>query len=195
MQIETYEIEEVNSEIAEMAADSEAGELIAKLGLDGQKNLFNADTATRLPYRRLTEEEDFVYSVLCPVKSPLEKFGSEIIPLRVLQVAAHAKECGFFKRIEVWSPKMASVKDPVLVGIKAGVSYGEEEFILARWGKELDPIEKMIPVARRVWADRTLAALQGIASDVQQHMAKVTAMAGINAIPKSIQEPSFYYSL
>jgi len=49
MQVETYEIEEIKDELGIMAADSEAGDLIEKLGLEGQKKLFNGETVTRMP--------------------------------------------------------------------------------------------------------------------------------------------------
>lgn len=47
MKVETYEIEDArSSEASAMAHDSEALELIEKLGLEGQKRSANSDTAT-----------------------------------------------------------------------------------------------------------------------------------------------------
>ena len=194
MQIETYEIEEVNNDLAAMAADSEALELIDKLGLDGQKSLANGDTATRMPYRRLTKEEDFVYSMLCPVRTELGRFRSEIIPLRVLQVAAHAKETGMFKRFEVWSPEYASIKDPVLFGVRTpdGQSWGDEYFILARWGKELDPIEKMIGLARKMWSQKMRAKLAEIRAELDADLRMVEATDGFETVPAKFESPSYY---
>jgi hypothetical protein len=194
MQVETYEIEEIKDELGIMAADSEAGELIEKLGLEGQKKLFNGETVTRMPYRAMTAEEEFVYSFLCPVKTTLEKFGTEAIPLRVLQVASHAKESGFFKQLYVWSPKLATVKDPVLVGIiPHPQGWVEQQIILARWARELDPLDKLIPLAKKMWAAQKKQALTKIKTEVDAGLREIDAMESVpDAIPENIGMPTFY---
>jgi hypothetical protein len=88
MKVETYEVEEVKGELETMAADSEAIELCQKLNLQGQLSRTNIGTATRNPYRLMSCEEMFVYSLLCPKKVELRQYKDGPIPLRVLQVAA-----------------------------------------------------------------------------------------------------------
>lgn len=192
MNVETFEIEEVKDEAGIMASDSEAQELIIKLGLEGQKTLLNTETVTRLPYRQMTVDEMFTYSILCPRKSKLKEFSSEIIPVRVLQVAAHALECGFFTEIWVWSAEMASVKDPVLVGITKDKNTqwgGELHYLLARWGKELEPLEILFEKAKQM----RLRYLKGKAATI---IHEVNAWAqGISEhlpLEKLQSEPHFY---
>lgn len=194
MKIETYEVEEVNNELAAMAADSEALEIIDKLGLAGQKALANGETATRHPYRRMTKEEHFVYSMLCPVSSPLKDFKSETIPLRVLQVAAHAIDCGMFKSLVIWSPEYASIKDPVLVGIATppGQTWGDAFYILARWGKELDPMETMLPMARKIWSRKMRAKYAQIKAEIAADERMIDATESSDTVPTKYEPPSFY---
>lgn len=193
MEVETYEIEEVSSEAGQMAADHEAMELIEKLGLEGQKTLLNTDTTTRVPYRRMQKDEDFCYRMLCPKKSKLEDFKSEMIPVRVLQVAAYAKELGVFKRIEVWHPEYASVKDPVLVGVMTPeVGYGEHEYILARWAKELIPVSELLPEAFKLWRGKAKSAIHKIRAELDAYERGVDACSEHEALPEKIEFPSFY---
>lgn len=91
MLVETFELEEVAEQPPELEAEAVA--LIEKLGLDGQQ--------TRIPYRKMTEEETFVYGILCPMRTPLKKYKEGPIPLRVLQVAAHATDVGMLDRKSV----------------------------------------------------------------------------------------------
>lgn len=139
MPVETYECSETASEPIEIA--EEAIDLIEQLGLDGQRELVTPrdgdDRGSRLPYREMTRDERFVYSVLCPNSVKLAAYKQAPIPVRVLQVAAHAKD--HFGELVVWDKENAEEKDPVLVGIKGNYPYGNYRiFILARWGDELE---------------------------------------------------------
>jgi hypothetical protein len=170
MLVETYEVEETTSDAAVMAADSEAAEIIAKLELTGQQKLLNPDTVTRFPYRKMTKQEGLVYGVLCPVRSKLCDYADGIIPIRVLQVAAHVIELGFCQRVEVWHPESADIKDPVLVGIN-GPEYGDREiYILARWGAELPPFSELLQIATDMWKQKRRAALGVIKSRVEAEL-------------------------
>lgn len=171
MLVETYEVEEATSEAAALAADHEATELIQKLGLSGQMKLTNPDTVTRFPYRKMTKEEQQVYTVLCPVHARLEAYADGIIPIRVLQVAAHVIELGFCDRVEVWHPESADIKDPVLVGVK-GPEYGDRQFyILARWGAELPPFRELKELATQLWRGKRKSALAKIRSQIDAEIA------------------------
>lgn len=156
MEVETYEALEVTS--AGVECDAEAVKLIDELELDGQKSLVKAD-GKRVPYRAMTATEFFVYSTLMTQRAKLKDYRVDSIPLRVLQVAAHAKP--LYKRIEVWhAPEGADVKDPVLVGIVQGnpqYDWDEKQHILARWGDVLVPLSDLLKTALAAWKRATRA--------------------------------------
>src|SRR5690606_31479142 len=97
MQVETYEVNETLSDgTVEQMSDPESLALIEQLGLRGQETLLGKREAgddvavVRCPYRRMSAEEQNVFAVVCPQVTSLEEYASGPIPLRVLQVAAHA---------------------------------------------------------------------------------------------------------
>lgn len=148
MLVETYEVPEVDVE-GQVECDAEAIALIESLGLEGQQKLLRKNeeddsATTRCPYRKMTKEEAFAYKQLCPEVTSLHKYADGPIPLRVLQVAAHGKE--FFQKLEVWHPKNADEKDPILVGINSSGNT-TERFILARWGEVLEPLSDCLAEA------------------------------------------------
>ena len=201
MLVETYEVEESKDEMALLAADSEAMELINKLGLDGQKSLSDADTDTRFPYRKMTREEGLVYGLLCPVKTPIEKYRDGLIPLRVLQVAAYAKETDFLDSITVWHPENADIKDPVLVGskkVKTGpgeYQYNTELYLLARWGAELPSFDEMRKLAVKMWVNTSKVKLKAIQMEIENAIRNVESFADNGLIPKMSESPYFSFSL
>lgn len=144
MQVETYEVTEVDS-VGTVECDQEAVALIEQLGLDGQKKLLKKGddgTTTRCPYRKMTADEKFIYEKLMPRKTKLYDYSDGPIPVRVLQVAAHAVD--LFEFVYVWHPENGDEKDPVLVGVNGEeFSTQREFFILARWGEELAPLSEL----------------------------------------------------
>jgi hypothetical protein len=183
MLVETYEVEEATSEAAAMAADSEAAEIIAKLELTGQQKLLNPDTVTRFPYRKMTKQEGLVYAILCPVKSKLRDYSDGIIPVRVLQVAAHVSDLGFCNRVEVWHPESADIKDPVLVGVN-GPEYGDQElYILARWGAELPPFSELLTLATKMWREKRKTALAAIQGEIAAELSSGATSEKLGAMP------------
>lgn len=187
MLVETYEVEEVKTEIGNLAADSEAAELINKLGLEGQSSLLNKETVTRFPYRKMTKEEGFVYSVLCPKKTELAKYSEASIPLRVLQVAAHAKDTAFLDEMVVLYPENADIKDPVLVGYKK-VGYETHQYILARWGTELEPLSKLLPIALEKRKGQLRAKLCQFKAKIEAELASIET----EDYETLLSEPHFY---
>lgn len=176
MQVETYEAADASvSEATTLATDAAAIELIESLGLSGQKALVNGPTLTRLPYRAMEAREALVYRALCDATSKVEAFSAEAIPLRVLQVVAHARETQMFKRLEVWYPKIHKIDDPILVGVKEekhnSGSYNwtsDVYFILARWGKCLLPLEQLEAMAVDLRRKSRLTALTEISAKARQ---------------------------
>lgn len=154
--VETFEVEEVASETVECS--DEARELMEKLGLKGQQAIAGT-SGQRQPYRRMTRDEWFVYKVLCPQDTQLRDYDGEPMPLRVLQVAAHASECGMFKELRVWSRESARIKDPVLVGVGSDKNdWNKPPYILARWGDMLDEMPALLRQAREIAAEKIRAA-------------------------------------
>lgn len=182
MQVETYEVEEINSsDAATMAADSEAIELAEKMGLKGQIKLTNTTTATRCPYRRITNEEMAVYSTLFPKTTELYQYEDGIIPLRVLKVASHAKDCGYFGKLVVWHPEPGKT-DPVLIGIHVEKHPTHSfdvttEYILARWGDSLQSFEQLQAKAKKVLVERWTAKLKKTQAEIAAVIGNVEAYA------------------
>ncbi len=146
--IETFECNEVAHEPIEIA--EEASGLIESLGLEGQANYVakvNEKVTQRCPYRLITAEEMAVYRILCPEATKIEKYDAAPIPLRVLQLAAHAKVVISGVRLMVWDKVKHAVKDPVLVGEIGYEWRPEKTYILARWGEQLDAFATMMAQA------------------------------------------------
>ena len=184
MQIETYEIEDATSEASAMANDAEAIALIERLGLEGQKKQSNSITLTRCPYREMTKEEFLVYKTLFTRSCPVESFQSGTIPLRVLQVIAHAKDCNLFRRLEVWYPESARVDDPVLTGFIGPNDYTGEWYILARWGKALLPFETLKGEAIKVLRSERLDKIRETIEKCNMLLKTVPAMTTLQALSR-----------
>lgn len=159
MKVETYEAISIDvgadGAVTNEVVDAEAMALIEQLGLKGQKELLTErevggeTVTTRNPYRLITAEERAIFMAIMPRRTKLDAYGDGPVPLRVLQVAAHATE--LFDLLEVWHPAPGQ-SDPVLVGINGSAFMPRETFILARWGDELCSLDelraKAIPVIR-----------------------------------------------
>lgn len=163
---ETYELKEVSTESPEQSAEAIA--LCESLGLKGQLStmVVDAPVKTRFPYRLMTDEEHFVYSVLCPQKDRVEAYSNEPIPLEVLKTLAFAKTFTQFQRFEVWAASSRTVKDPVLVGFDS--TWGGKAYILARWGDELLPLEVLIPDALNRWWKARKDKLNEMKAEIDQ---------------------------
>lgn len=144
MKVETYEIEEGR---VEPQIEAEAIQLIEQMGLKGQRSLVvdGGESEKRIPYREMNKSERVVFEALLPKVDHVETYSAGVIPVRALQVIAHAKE--FFDRIDVRHAD--TTNDALAVGIK-GPSYAEKWSILARWGDNLLAPEKLREEAREV---------------------------------------------
>lgn len=150
MQIETFEQTEVVGGKLEDENSAEALALIETLGLHGQIAMTTKtkeNVSVRCPYRVMTKKESRVYEHLYPNKVSIENYRDSMIPLRVLQVAAHAKSLNIYKSITVWCED-GRPTDPVLVGdIKTG-EWQTETHILARWGDALESFDVLYQKAK-----------------------------------------------
>jgi len=153
MQVETYECQETAAEPIE--ATEEAIGLIESLGLEGQRSLISpADDAPakRCPYSEMSKEQRRVFEALCPTQVKVEEYSAGPIPLRALQVLAHAQSLGMFDKIQVWDRESSTVVDPVLIGCVKDATYSwtAKWFLLARWGEHLDEWPAMVRAAARI---------------------------------------------
>jgi hypothetical protein len=196
MQVETYEIEETNSESGMMAADAEAIELAESLGLKGQRQLSNPETLTRIPYPKLTAIQRLVFETLFPHKSPVEEYGEGIIPLRVLQVIAYCRQNNLYRRIEVWHPEPGK-RDPVLIGTQREHSYSwsnGEDFLLARWGDALETFEALVEKAKAKWTVLRRAEIGSAVKRAQLDLAQLETVADMvfeTGEPKTVRYEGF----
>jgi len=186
-QVELYEVEDVRQETIEQC--EEAQKLIAELGLDGQKSEATTAAVARFPFRLMTDEELFVYGQLCPSHQSLKTFADSPIPLEVLKTAAYAKNLqdSRIAYMEVWSASSVRVKDPVLVA--RDQQYSSKNYILARWGEELLPLEVLIPQAIKVWYTKRVDAINAGIATLQMELLKPCPQS----VPSGRSEP--YISL
>lgn len=187
MLVETFEVTETYSD-GSVECEAEALELIEKLGLEGQQKLVAGDGESRVrsPYRKMTKEEAVIYQALCPQESALAEFSESAIPVRVLQVAAHAVD--LFDHLIVWSAENADVKDPILVGFNGSKYSTTERFILARWGAELLPLSELAKLAGEKIRATRIKKLHEIMSIVTGAIASTKdaepeSLIGVNASP------------
>ena len=190
MQVETFELVETDNITGQPECEAEAMELIEMLGLEGQKKLFGKkeDTgeAVRCPYRVMSANERFVYENLLPVKTHLQKYESGCIPLRVLQVASHAKD--IFPFLEVWHT--ADKRDPVLTGRKE--KYGNEYFILARWDDVLEPFAKLEARAVKLFREAYKSKIKEIQAKVTAAIVVIDTVADSVLAKGEKSLPTFY---
>lgn len=182
MKVETYEVMSIDVDSENRVLDeirsSEAVQLIEELGLKGQHQFLQKESGAavvRFPYRRMTLEESRIFKVICPSETDLQDYSDGPIPLRILQVAAFAKD--FCKKVVVWHPESAVEKDPILVGKmkgRNGWEWEQEDYLLARWGDELVTLDearelamtKLAPMVRQK-VSSVHARLAAIAGDIQ----------------------------
>lgn len=152
MKVETFEQTEIVGSALETENAPEAFELIESMGLSGQRKLMNKKESgemVRCPYRKMNVKELRVYETLFPEKCEIEAYSGGMIPLRVLQVAAHAKSLGVYEKVQVWGER-SKPTDPVLVGIMKTSEWAHDTHILARWGEALESFEVLFEKAKQV---------------------------------------------
>lgn len=183
MKIETFEvisIDEQDGQVVNEQVSEEAMALIESLGLEGQRELLAEREAggeavmVRNPYRKMSGEEFAIFSAVLPRRVVIERYNDGPIPLRVLQIAAHAKD--LFDDVVIWCPADPAKPDPLLVGVKGGTTWqgntagrsGGDSFLLARWGEVLEPMDTLREQAKRL-------VIASAKASVAQARAKVMA--------------------
>ena len=180
MQIEEFTTDEVTSE-GEVESKEQVQALVEQLDLGGQKKFFESDqTASKFCYRKMTMQEFVVYDAICPQKTKLAAYGDSVIPLRVLQIAAHANSLNFFADLVVWHPTNADSRDPILVGVQSTKNqwggHDDSQYLLARWGTELLAFTECIEQARKIITTRLRTDLQEAKAQVDAKIPQIDAI-------------------
>ncbi len=191
MLVETYEVSEVDSE-GVVECEAEAVELIEKLGLEGQKSLFskNAEKPIRSPYRKMTKEEVNIYKAIFPEETELKKFSDEPIPVRVLQVAAHATQ--IYDNVYVWHSKNGDIPDPVLVG-KNGSYSSTEFYILARWGTALASFAELTKIGVKIMRENAADQINEIIEKAKTKLALLETVSDGGLAREGFYIPGVYW--
>lgn len=197
MQVETYEVTEVAETTPEQCEEARA--LTEQLGLKGQEAFYEKAAARGpvMPYRKMTAVEALVYSTLLPTMTEIEQYADGPIPLRVLQIAAHAKAClaealGADICIFVWHPENADVKGPLLVAYK-GNRYHNERYILARWGDELDEFGVLQQKAKAILKARLERTIKEGEAKLAEARAALDADAELGILTGKHKSITVYY--
>lgn len=204
MKVETYEaisIDEQDGRVVNEEVSEEALALIESLDLGGQRALIQKrivageEIQTRNPYRLITTEELAIFGALMPNREKIEDYDGGPVPLRVLQVAAHCKTADLFTKIEVWCPAPGR-DDPVLIGYAARTKEswrGEQMFLLARWGEELQSLDELRVKARGIVAARMRSAIAKAETELSNFKGSLDAK--IDAFLHGEPEETVYVSL
>lgn len=188
MQIELYKVEEVKGELDNLAADANACELIDKLNLAGQKKLVDTKTMVRVAFRRMTEVENKVYSLLFPEQTRVEKFDTEIIPIRVLEALQEATDTKQFTACEIWHSRTRK-EDPILIGLigeKNPQTWNPDymnitgRFLIARWGEALLPFEKLLEQAKKLWLNKEQVSIKRQIAEYEERLSSLKEQAEID---------------
>lgn len=174
MQIETYELEEQGSG-ADAVVEAEAMEIAQKLGLEGQLSLTKPkeDGGVRFQYPEMTAQELAVYKAVFPARTDIKRYDGGVIPVRVLQVAAHALE--FCDSVEVWHKKYPD-PDPVLVG-RIGPDYSPKKtFRLARWGEALKDFSELMKEAEEIIRAQTKEKLEDAIAEAKERLGRLDSL-------------------
>jgi phage terminase large subunit-like protein len=193
MEIETYEVTELNS-VGEVENVEETKKLVEELGLEGQEKFFKQESKSIFPYRKITAKEKLVYQTICSQKTDFKKYSDGIIPLRVLQVASHALTFGdVINAVEVWHCPNGDVKDPVLVGRK-GTEWSGEYYLLARWGEVLESFESLSKVAKQLIKTHVKGKLAEEKAEMEQFETSLDARIESDFSKGKLTDCSFYPS-
>lgn len=177
-------------------ACDEAARLIDELGLSGQQTLMHPDKqeTARCPYRQWSALEAEVYSLLCPSTDSVGDYDADAIPLRVLQVLAHAKSLDLYTEFKVIHAANPAIKDPVLLGIPTnGNTWDRSKWhLLARWGAELDEFPVLMEKAAKVKAAQLRDSCAKVRAELDAVVARINASCGNETSLLGKQTPVFY---
>ena len=158
----------------------------------------NAETMEQgLSFKRITKEEGAVYGLLCPRVSrrTAESILKDLdIPERVKELVEMTKDR--FRNYDVWEAESYQVKDPIIIGRQAQqgsngqYDFYDEQYLLARWGEELEPFNLLYQKAKDLVKKRSKLALIRAKAEIDSRLLDLDAFIedafsrGENEIPK-----------
>ena len=189
MEVETFEVTEIGEDLKPECTEEQLA-MIEKLGLEGQQSLLTGNEEVPImPYQQLSADLMKVLTTVFPTSMKVEEYDRGPIPLRVLQIVAHAREIPQFKEIFVWCHENAADKDPVLVAKGEGYS---EYYLLARWGMDaLVSFDELTRMAAESMRGAIKSILVKIQSEVRSQMDHIDEIPSIEVIKRGT--PTFYW--
>jgi len=150
METKIYLIEEHQDMLFDGESIDKWNELIDKLGLENQKK-FTDGTKSPMPFPRMTNAQDTIYTAILETKVEYKRYSSEVIPLRVLEMIDFCEREKHFDLIEIWYSEKNP--DPLVVGrIYTSDEYRQKNYtwsmtnyLIAQWGDKIKPISVLIP--------------------------------------------------
>ena len=171
VQIETYEVED--AEWAGDEIDKEAYVALAeKIGAKKQVELVETEGA--IPFQRMSDAVKNTWIAFCPSRHGIDAYAEAMIPMRVMKLAEHCIDKGYFEKIEIWAESETN-PDPVMVGIAEGLSRGY--YLIARWGESLMSWPEIVKEAREKWMKTRTNDLNATITDAQGKLGRIDADA------------------
>ena len=168
--------------------NEKARALIEELGLSGQKK-FIGEVGETVPFRKMSQLETNVYKTLLGSRTSVDEYSAGMIPARVLDIVKRHRDS--FERIDVLYSE--NDPDPVLVGVmkRENSTWQKDDFILARWGDELESIESLANKALDIIRGNVTTALQKAKTAIDADIEAAKSI-GMHTLHKSIPNPRYY---
>ena len=113
-QVQTYLIEETQELIYDNEKLEHWGDLVKKLGLEGQTQIHKLEKSP-IPFLCLNRVQEAILNTLCPREVEIKEYDSTPIPVDLLDLIALSVKEGYFQKIQVWYDDKQ--KDPAVVGL------------------------------------------------------------------------------
>ena len=169
--------------------NEEALALLQQLGAEKQ-DIFYKQDGTTCPYRKMSPYEHAVYKLVLPVRDPIAKFKACPIPLRVLQIGAHAKQF-LDGELVIWH--QGEGKDDPLLTLREGAEYSGSYYLLARWAESLEEFSVLAQQALEINRDKIKSELLTHKAQLQAWIDNCDAMVSARFRDGKIDGPSMHW--
>lgn len=113
-QVQTYLIEETQELIYDNEKLEHWGDLVKKLGLEGQTQI-QQPKKSPIPFLCLNGVQESILDTLCPRNVEIKEYDLTPIPVDLLDLIALSVKEDYFQKIQVWYDEKQ--KDPAIVGL------------------------------------------------------------------------------
>lgn len=168
----------------------EAKALIERLGATGQMTYYGTQKEV-CPYRKMTKQEYAVYKMLMPFRETIDKYTAGPIPLRALQIGAHASEL-LEGTLVVWHAGVG--KDDPILTLRQGSEYSGEYYLLARWADELEEFSVLLQKAAVQMAAHVKATLLRQKVEIDSYLNELEPHIEARLRDGKTDDPHFYWS-